>query len=838
MIFNKKYIINLWIAFLAIFELSAQENSIPVSNFDSGILTEQGGFYRSKYSEKSGLKFFLSKAVFRGKNGQSLKIVSDKVQKENSIFLVNLFDEEKNESQRDYLDIANHEILSFWVKGKNGGERFSVQIINDIQFASEYSLEGKSIASLLNGKITTDWQQVLVPYNEFNLSNNSPAQILFHFDGSDEGTVYLDDIHFIKSTSSVHPETSPEITISDHAGKLNEQKDTCPILKVWDFDHGILTNQKGFYNHFQSEPSMVKLKLTNEIVRGNGGRSMQIDYDRASAGFCGAWFHLFDDEATADTRKFIDTSKHPYLSFWVKGTTGEENFSIQMADPIWLGKEDSKAAGLVTRYTGGQVGTSWKEVVVPYQDFKLSGNKATCFVINFTEQQKGTVYIEDINFKGSANCNVPITDISKETTTENRKMRRAMWVWNTKKLLFQKPARKEFYSFCNKYGVNEIFLQLPYEFKNDLTDDVECIILHIEELRNFISESHDHGIRIHALDGYPEFVLTEHHPRVLSQIKSIVDFNNQSAPQQRYDGIHLDNEPYQLLGFDGPEAIPILRQFLVLNQKIMKYLNSQNSEMVYGIDIPFWFDEAKNEDGSLKYVLTYNGSTKDVAKHLIDIVDNIGIMNYRNFAGGADGIIRHGQGEIEYADSVGKNLYLGVETFKYELTGVSFIYSDYSGKINEYSDARTSNAFSRFEQFPIRVLNASNKRYLGLVQPTSSNSWPDFEEALREFYGVFGSKINGLMKDLEDLEFSARTIINDDPRYTGFKPFRLQYSSSDNEEVIGFETTEKMLSKITFAGKSKMEMEEVLEEAKNYFVHSKSFLGFAIHYYDTYLAMP
>ena len=47
---------------------------------------------------------------------------------------------------------------------------------------------------------------------------------------------------------------------------------------------------------------------------------------------------------------------------------------------------------------------------------------------------------------------------------------------------------------------------------------------------------------------------------------------------------------------------------------------------------------------------------------ILDIVDNIGIMDYRTGAFGADGVISHALGELQYATEIGKKVFIGLET--------------------------------------------------------------------------------------------------------------------------------------------------------------------------------
>ena len=432
---------------------------------------------------------------------------------------------------------------------------------------------------------------------------------------------------------------------------------------------------------------------------------------------------------------------------------------------------------------------------------------------------------------------IPFSDNLGRSEGTHKPPVRAMWVWNIDPLLFSQNYRAEFFAFCEEKDINEIFLQVPYKFINDLTDDVECKILHQTELHAFIKKARQKGIKSHALDGSPEFVLTQYHPRVLAQVRALIDFNKNASQAEQFYGIHLDNEPYQLLGFNGPAGRSIILQFFDLNQKVMDLLRREKSEMVYGIDIPFWFDEAKDNEGNLKYVFDYNGKIQDAARHLIDIVDNVGIMNYRNFAGGEDGMVKHGQDEVWYADKVGKKVYLGVETFEYDPANVSFIYVPPERKgISQHAERELLEMTSTINGLKVRSIETPNLSLVGVSHSRDLSDHPNLNSALFKLFDGFWVRGYEKQTDLGDFESLAREVIEEDNTYDGFSPFLLE-KTDHKVFVAGFNTTEKMLSKITFAGRTKSEMEEVLDEVSNAFQGVESFLGFAIHYYQTYKAL-
>ena len=487
-------------------------------------------------------------------------------------------------------------------------------------------------------------------------------------------------------------------------------------LSVWNIDTGILNDLGGGYNQFAADGSDASVHLVSDVRRGPGGRSMKIVFRKAEAGYCGMWMHLFDEDAVPAKRRLLDASAFPFLSFWVRGAAGGEDFTIQAADESWLAKEDSKPVGPVSKYLGGTITTNWQEVVVPVADFWLDGTMLGGLTFNFTNPGAGAVYVDDITFKLSSDAAVPFSKTEAAPPSAARALARAMWVWEIEPLLSAPAQRDELFAFCREQGVNELFLQLPYAFKNDLSAKVECVIQHPDELRALLGAATAQGIRVHALDGYPEFVLRTQHARVLALVHAILGFNSDGTPEQGFAGIHLDNEPYQLLGFDGPAREDILVQFLELNAMIKNVLREWMSDMKFGVDIPFWFDEA-GPSGEPQGMVRFHGVRKDAAKHLLDIVDNVGIMAYRRFAGGVDGIAYHSLPELRYADRTGKKVYIGVETFRYKPTPVRFISGPRETAWSAAKAAGRGNQLaSILDGFKVRTLTDGERRYIGLAQ--------------------------------------------------------------------------------------------------------------------------
>ncbi|MFQ6038257.1 MAG: hypothetical protein ACE5LV_06535 [Candidatus Aminicenantales bacterium] len=226
-------------------------------------------------------------------------------------------------------------------------------------------------------------------------------------------------------------------------------------------------------------------------------------------------------------------------------------------------------------------------------------------------------------------------------------------VKNPGELFLSQEAADRFLRFCEERALTDVFLQLPY--KAEKTENAWEIRWDKAAVKALILRLHKAGVRVHALDGDPRFALEPWHRLVLAVCRSVAAYNRTVPPEQRFDGIRFDNEPYLLEEFPGVRKQRILRQYLLLLERIREAIDGEGLE--FGVDIPFWFDEANAFFEPLTVV-----DERPLSEHVLDIVDNIGIMDYRTEAYGADGVIAHAFGEIRYASANGKSVFVGLET--------------------------------------------------------------------------------------------------------------------------------------------------------------------------------
>lgn len=267
---------------------------------------------------------------------------------------------------------------------------------------------------------------------------------------------------------------------------------------------------------------------------------------------------------------------------------------------------------------------------------------------------------------------------------------RALWVWDSAPLLRDPSARRRFLEFCQARGINIAWVQVTRSAAGNR-------LQHEDSWHDLLRDAHRGGVKIHALDGDPAYVLRERHYVILTLVDTIIRFNREAPPGQRFDGIHLDNEPYLLDGWQ----LPVIREglltaYLELNALVQRAVRAEGG-LEYGVDIPFWWQYRDDQTGAAIGDVTFAGVRKAASFHILDLVDNVGIMDYRNVAGGDDGIIAHARALLEYGNGTKANIFVGVETspvVRVELPKLTF-----AGRSNAEMDDEVTLAHTAFTAY-------------------------------------------------------------------------------------------------------------------------------------------
>lgn len=623
------------------------------------------------------------------------------------------------------------------------------------------------------------------------------------------------------------------------------------LLLVADFDEGIQNRLGGYYNKFERSPSLASTFLVSDIHRGSGGRSLRLTTERKSEGFCGVWMHLFNFRSPGE-RRYFDAQDYEYLSFWIKGAKGGEDFTVKLADQEWIEQEDGLPVGPVGQFLKGGVTTQWQEVLVPLKKFNtLDFSKMGGVTLDFDSIGSWTVYIDDVAFKTSAQVSTPLTKAKQATGLTRRHFPRAMWIWSTNTLLDSATERETLFSFCQRQNVDQLWIQVLYRIEPgvDLTlvaseglpEGVRGEIQRADDFRQFLAQAHKHGIEVHALDGYPEFAQKIYHRMPLAIVDAIIAFNKSSKQPERFDGIHFDNEPYLIAGSrDRDRNREILAEFLELNAECQKRVREQ-SDMVYGIDIPFFWQEADLKTGEVGGMVTFNGQSKPASFHCIDMLDNVGIMNYRDTADGADGMIAHGQELLAYGDKMGKaKIYMGIETFSYEPTECWFAVGlprEVFAKAIQ-GKGKALSRLSRINGFRKQIFDDGANIHVGIELPPTPT--PQLRARAKKSMIRIAKQLGVLSVDelkdrVEELSFGAQDGFTYDVEWRNPREREI-FDEATGAKYPGLLATSIMLPKITFAQESYDEINAQTGAAEAFFETFKSYSGIAIHYYKTYKA--
>lgn len=239
----------------------------------------------------------------------------------------------------------------------------------------------------------------------------------------------------------------------------------------------------------------------------------------------------------------------------------------------------------------------------------------------------------------------------------------AMWVYETAELLRSDAAREELLAFCAPRKITDLFLQAHFVAK---TKGGPFEIADAAAMRTFLHEAIAHGLRVHALAGDPMHTLRENHERVLARVDAFGAFNASAAASERFAGLHFDIEPHALPQWktaSDAEKAELLTQFVQLNDKVIERLHARAPGAIYGADIAFWLDKTR-PDGSPVYPVTFRGVTTDPTRHLLGLVDNLGVMSYRGEVEGKNGLIAIVARSIDSADHAKGRIFVGVKMAK------------------------------------------------------------------------------------------------------------------------------------------------------------------------------
>lgn len=162
---------------------------------------------------------------------------------------------------------------------------------------------------------------------------------------------------------------------------------------------------------YEQPPSRAQYKLEKEPAEGaKTNRIAMIKYSKekeggpfGKGGWCG-WYILLKKG-----RRYFDASEYGFITFRIKGETGNENFVLGLRDKIWdVYQGDSFKSRPIGYYLPeGRITDRWQKAIIPLSDFdqidlkELSG-VYICFegyLFADDNPSSGIISIDDIKFE-------------------------------------------------------------------------------------------------------------------------------------------------------------------------------------------------------------------------------------------------------------------------------------------------------------------------------------------------------------------------------------------------------------------------------------------------------
>ncbi len=419
-----------------------------------------------------------------------------------------------------------------------------------------------------------------------------------------------------------------------------------PLL-VADFEGGVESTLGGYFQCIGGAPTAVSDRIA--ALGAPEVRSWRIDVQAsAPSGGVGGVIPLFDNRQGVTPRP-LDVSAVPHLLLRMLGEPGARRVRVEVVHGPFDGLE--RVGIEVGRLAGTELnGTSWSTHVFPLPPDVLGPPGVGAVRVLLEGSGAGWVAVDQAAFCSSSEGSaVPAT-----AAPAAHPLRKAMWVWETARILPDPVQREALVSFCRRNGVTDLFCQVPYDYKDDT-----IVLHHAAEQRSFNAAARAAGVAVHALDGAPDFVFARNHGRLFKLLDVLDGFNRGGGPETRYAGVHMDNEPYVLPEWKDPAARrALLGDFITLNRELRR--RCEAAGMVYGVDIPFWWDSS---DAAGKAVFTVSGPEGDVPllEALFPLIQNVGIMSYRERVTGVNGVVACCRTEFELGHRLGVPVFAAVE---------------------------------------------------------------------------------------------------------------------------------------------------------------------------------
>lgn len=235
-----------------------------------------------------------------------------------------------------------------------------------------------------------------------------------------------------------------------------------------------------------------------------------------------------------------------------------------------------------------------------------------------------------------------------------------MWLWESPKVLLDAEARAGLFAFCACQGIDTLWMQVA--LARERAADGTPVLQHAAAWRTLLREAHAAGLSVEALEGAPAYALKAHHGEALAVVDAVVAFSKEAPREERFDGLHFDIEPHALYRWRFPESRERMATGLV-EVSLESARRLRAAGLRFGVALPFWLQVLDEHTGEPLGVVTWERTRQSAAYHLIDRLDYVAIMSYRDRSTGPNGVVAIAADLLAHAREPGRaRVYLGLET--------------------------------------------------------------------------------------------------------------------------------------------------------------------------------
>jgi hypothetical protein len=161
------------------------------------------------------------------------------------------------------VNLSNYDRLVFHIKSAAGGEKPNIRL-----------RDGDNKEGVLNIEeyvaLSTQWQEVVIPLEGFGVhldyTRIQALKVVIEWDGTGEGTLFLDDIHFLPSESCSQI-TQRHVFLPMTARDYRPWPTPLPLDPIWDFE----SDTEGWSHYEEYTPSLAVVGVDTSTLRSRWG---------------------------------------------------------------------------------------------------------------------------------------------------------------------------------------------------------------------------------------------------------------------------------------------------------------------------------------------------------------------------------------------------------------------------------------------------------------------------------------------------------------------------------------------------------------------------------------